>query len=113
MVVIVLEVPSTGMLTDVGNVNKVPTFGISIEAVLKVSVTEGVVGWMSPERTPLIETETGELLPNGKGAVSVICKVNVEPAGIVMLVLLFMPEKANVPKVGLLFVVMSVDDWGV
>ncbi len=85
-----------------------PTLGITRKGLLKASVTDGAAILILPLRVPLIETVIAELLPRAKGAVSVSCKVNVEPAGIVMSVLALTPEKVNVPKAGLLFVVMSV-----
>ena len=113
MVVIVLTVPFTGIVTEVGTVNKVPTFGISTEGLLNESVIVDVVELMIPARVPLSETEIGELLPAAKGAVSVICNVKVVPEEMVMLVLLLTPEKLKVPKAGLPVVVMSVEDCGV
>ena len=111
-VVAVVVAPLTAIVSGVGTLNSVPTFGISTEELLKVSVTVGAAKLILPLRVPFIEIEIGELLPRAKGAVSVNCNVNVEPAGMVMSVLLLTPENTNVPKVGLPFVVMSVDACG-
>lgn len=97
-----------------GTVNKVPTFGISTDGLLKVRVMLDVPEMMLPASVPFIETEIGDVLPAAKGAVSVICNVKVVPEGIVRLVLLFTPEKLKAPKAGLTpDAVMSVEDCGV
>jgi hypothetical protein len=98
----------------VGTVNKVPTFGISTDGLLKVRVMLDVPEVMLPASVPIIETEIGDVLPAAKGAVSVICNVKVVPEGIVRLVLLLTPERLKAPKAGLTpDAVMSVEDCGV
>ena len=73
-----------------------------------------LVDVIDPENVPLTETEIGVLLPNGNGPVSVICKVKlVDWVAKSIEVLFFTPEKAKVPKAGLPFVVMLVEDCGV
>ena len=113
MVGIVLTVPSTGIVNEVGIVNRVPTFGISTEAALKASVTFVEPGLIVPLSMPFIETEIGELLPRARGAVSVSVRVKLDPEGIEMLVLDFTPVRVKVPRDGLPFVVMSVSGCGV
>src|SRR5258706_809548 len=109
--VVIAKVPLRGIVTEVGTVNKVPTFGISTEGLLKARVTVEVLEVTVPASVPFIETETGEILPAAKGAVSVICNVKVVPAGIVRLVLFLTPEKLKGPKEGLTpDAVMSVKD---
>ena len=97
-----------------GTVNKVPTFGISTDGLLKVRVMLDVPEMMLPASVPFIETEIGDVLPAAKGAVSVICNVKVVPERIVRLVLLLTPERLKAPKAGLTpDAVMSVEDCGV
>jgi hypothetical protein len=109
----VLVDPLTAIVNGVGIVKAVPTFGISKDGLLKVSVTVGAAKLIFPLRVPFIETEIGEELPTAKGAVSVSVRVKVEPAGILMSVLALTFEKVKVPKAGLPVVVMSVNGCGV
>ena len=103
----------TASVNGVGKLNSVPTFGISIEELLKVIATVGAAKLILPLSVPFMETAIGVLLPMAKGALSVTCNVNVEPAGMVMSVLVLTPENAKVPNAGLPFVVMSVDGCAV
>jgi len=92
----------------------VPTPGISIDWLGKLSVTMLLVEVIDPENVPLIEVETAVVLPIGSGPASVICRVKV--VGWVvksMLLLFFTPEKAKVPSAGLPLVVMLVELCGV
>ena len=69
---------------------------------------------MDPWNVALTETEIGVLLPIGNGPASVICSVKVVVCDAKSIeVLLFTPEKAKVPRVGLPLVVMLVELCGV
>ena len=65
-----------------------------------------------PANVPLIEAETGTVLPTGNGPASVICNVKVCVEN-VKFVLGFTPDMAIVPRAGLKFVVMLVEACGV